>query len=210
MEKEKKVYEPEETYATDFQVALTISLVIFIVLFLTVKTVEVKAYRPASKIETIVEELPPELQNIEEPPPPPKPKLPVEIQESEEAEEEEQEIEFTPTTEFNELETPPPPKVEEKVYEFYNVEIKPQVIKRVEPEYPELARKAGIEGRVIVMAIVDTAGNVVDVQVLQSTNPIFNEPALAAARQFKFKPGYQRDKPVKVRVAIPFHFYLER
>jgi len=209
MKKTFKVYEPEETYGRDFQIALSISLVLFIFLFLTVRTLEVRPYKPKSEVVTIAEELPPELEQIEEPPPPPKPKLPVEVEEEAEAEEEE-EVEIAPTTEFNELlEVPPPPKVEE-VYEFYAVEIKPQVIKRVEPIYPEVARKAGIEGRVFIKALVDTNGHVISVEVLRSTNPVFEQAAMEAAKKFVFKPGYQRDRPVKVWVAIPFKFRLTK
>jgi protein TonB len=209
MKKSFKVHEPEETYGRDFQIALSISLVLFIFLFLTVRTLEVRPYKPKSEVVTIAEELPPELEQIEEPPPPPKPKLPVEVEEVTEAEEEE-EVEIAPTTEFNELlEVPPPPKVEE-VYEFYAVEIKPQLIRRVEPLYPEVARKAGIEGQVFVKALVDTNGHVIRVEVLKSTNPVFEQAAVEAAKQFLFKPGYQRDRPVKVWVAIPFKFRLTK
>ena len=209
MKKNFKVYEPEEMYGRDLQIALSISLVLFILLFLTVRTLEVRPYKPKTEMVTIAEELPPELEQIEEPPPPPKPKLPVEVEEVEEAEEEE-EVEIAPTTEFNELlEVPPPPKVEE-VYEFYAVEIKPKLLKRVEPIYPEVARKAGIEGQVFVKALVDTNGYVIHVEVLRSTNPVFEQPAVDAAKKFVFKPGYQRDKPVKVWVAIPFKFKLTK
>jgi len=205
----RKKYEPEEDYSRDIQVALSVSLAIFIFLFLTVRTLQVKPYKPKSEMPTIVEEVPPELEQIEEPPPPPKPKLVVEVEESEATEEEEEEVEFAPTTEFNEWETPPPPKGEE-VYEFYAVEIKPVVIKFVEPVYPELARKAGIEGDVFVKALVDEEGNVIKTEVLKSSHPLFEKPALEAAAQFKFKPGYQRDRPVKVWVSIPFFFRLNQ
>ncbi|HDM89864.1 MAG TPA: energy transducer TonB [candidate division WOR-3 bacterium] len=207
--KERKVYEPEQDYPKDFQIALAISLIIFIVIFLTVKSLEVKPYKPKGEVETIVEPTPQELEQIEEPPPPPKPQLPVEATEGEEAAEEEEEVEIAPTTEFNELEAPPPPKTEE-VYEFYAVEVKPQIIKRYEPVYPEMAKKAGIEGQVFIKALVDETGHVTDVRVLRSTNPVFEAPAMEAARKFLFKPGYQRDKPVKVWVVIPFRFKLTK
>ncbi len=207
--KERKVYEPEQDYPRDFQCALAVSLIFFIVLFLSVKSLEVKPYKPKGEVETIVEPTPQELEQIEEPPPPPKPQLPVEAAEGEEATEEAEDVEIAPTTEFNELEAPPPPKTEE-VYEFYAVEIKPQIIKRVEPVYPEIARKASIEGQVFVKALVDETGHVIDVRVLKSTNPVFEAPAIEAAKQFVFKPGYQRDKPVKVWVVIPFRFKLTK
>ena len=212
-EKEKKNLTLEEEYGTNMLLAVGITLAMFIAIFVGVKKVEVSPYKPKSEITTIVEQVNTQVEEIKEPPPPPKPKLPVEIKESndvsdEEEQEAEKEIEFTPTTTFNELEAPPPPKVE-KTYEFFAVEVKPKVVKQVEPQYPELARKAGIEGRVFVKVLVNEQGRVDSVVVLKATNPIFIKPAIAAAKQFIFTPGRQRDKPVKVWVAIPFIFKLE-
>ena len=212
-EKEKKNLSLEDEYGTNMLLAVGITLAMFIAIFAGVKKVEVSPYKPKSEITTIVEQVNTQVEEIKEPPPPPKPKLPVEIKESndvseEEEQEAEQEIEFTPTTTFNELEAPPPPKVE-KTYEFFAVEVKPKVVKQVEPQYPELARKAGIEGRVFVKVLVNEQGRVDSVVVLKATNPIFIKPAIAAAKQFVFTPGRQRDKPVKVWVAIPFIFKLE-
>ncbi len=212
--KEKKNLTLEEEYGTNMLLAVGISLALFIFIFVGIKKVEVSPYKPKSEITTIVEEVNTQVEELKEPPPPPKPKLPVEIKETEEVadeeeEEEQEEIEFTPTTTFNELEAPPPPKVE-KTYEFFAVEVKPKVVKQVEPQYPELARKAGIEGRVFVKVLVNEQGRVDTVIVLKATNPIFIKPAVAAAKQFVFTPGRQRDKPVKVWVAIPFIFRLEQ
>ncbi len=212
--KERKNLTLEEEYGTNMLLAVGISLALFIFIFVGIKKVEVSPYKPKSEITTIVEEVNTQVEELKEPPPPPKPKLPVEIKETEEVadeeeEEEQEEIEFTPTTTFNELEAPPPPKVE-KTYEFFAVEVKPKVVKQVEPEYPELARKAGIEGRVFVKVLVNEQGRVDTVIVLKATNPIFIKPAVAAAKQFVFTPGRQRDKPVKVWVAIPFIFRLEQ
>lgn len=47
------------------------------------------------------------------------------------------------------------------------------------------------------------------VEILRSV-PLLNEAAIEAARQFKFKPGKQRDKLVKVWVSIPFNFSLRK
>jgi protein TonB len=206
-DQKKRVFEPEEEYPRNFQLALGVTLIIFILMFLGVKAFEVTPYTPKSEMATLVEAEPEELQDIEEPPPPPKPKLPVEAESDEVVEEEVEEEEILTTTDFDELEAPPPPKTEE-VFEFYAVEVKPQVLKTVEPVYPEMAKKAGIEGRVTVKALVDEEGRVTHVDVIQSTNPIFDEPAKRAAMGFLFKPGMQRDRPVKVYMAIPFRFQL--
>jgi protein TonB len=203
----KRVFEPEEEYPRNFQMALGITLILFILMFLGVKAFEVTPYSPKSEMATLVEAEPQELQDVEEPPPPPKPKLPVEAESDEVVEEEIEEEDIMTTTDFDELEAPPPPKTEE-VFEFFAVEVKPQVLKTVDPVYPEMAKKAGIEGRVVVKGLVNEEGRVTFVEIIQSTNPIFDEPARQAAMGFLFKPGMQRDRPVKVWMAIPFRFQL--
>lgn len=89
------------------------------------------------------------------------------------------------------------------------VERKPQLIKEVVPEYPGLARAAGIEGMTVVSIIIDTSGLVESAGVYSSSgNQSLDEAALAAARQLRFKPGYQRDRPVRVEANMPFRFRL--
>ena len=118
---------------------------------------------------------------------------------------EEQNIDFTQPVE----ELPPPPEEEEPIVPFHALSEKPVVIKRVEPVYPELARKAGIEGRVIVKVLINTKGDVEKVEVIKS-HPLLDQAAIEAAKQFKFKPGKQRDRYVKVWMTIPFNFRLKK
>lgn len=207
-----KAYDPELEYATDLEKAIGIALLFFIVIFLTVRHMEIKAYTPKTETVTQVEEINLEAQ-IEEPPPPQaKPQVPKQIEEAATPEEEEAAAEDTidigPTT-FNEAELPPPPQ-EDTVYEFFMVQQKPQIIKRVLPEYPELARKAGLEGKVIIEIIVGKDGHVKSARVLKSDNEIFNQAALNAVKQYVFKPAMQNDRPVSVRVIQPIVFSLER
>jgi TonB family protein len=63
----------------------------------------------------------------------------------------------------------------------------PKLIRRVEPLYPSVALKANIEGDVILRGITDTDGNVEEVKVL-SGHPLLREPAVNAARQWKYLP----------------------
>jgi TonB family protein len=63
----------------------------------------------------------------------------------------------------------------------------PKIIKRVEPEYPDGARRAGIAGVVVVEANIGVDGKVQDAKVLQSI-PELDEAALAAVRQWEFAP----------------------
>lgn len=99
-------------------------------------------------------------------------------------------------------EEPPPP--------FVPVEKEPVMIKRVEPAYPELAIKAGLEGKVWVKIWVDREGRAHKAEMLRSTADIFNEAALAAAMKFVFVPAYMNGGPVAVWVSIPFTFKFKR
>jgi len=92
--------------------------------------------------------------------------------------------------------------------DFVPVEKEPQVIKKVEPKYPELAMRAGLEGKVWVKIWVDKEGKPKQVVVIKSDAEIFNEPAVDAAKQFLFTPAYMNNGPVAVWVSVPFKFKL--
>jgi TonB family protein len=99
------------------------------------------------------------------------------------------------------------PQEEKPIVPFFALSEKPEVIKQGKPEYPELARKAGIEGRVTVEVVIGTTGDVEQVKVVKG-HPILNDAAIEAAKKWKFKPGKQKDKLVKVRMTIPIDFKL--
>jgi TonB family protein len=63
----------------------------------------------------------------------------------------------------------------------------PKIIKRVEPEYPDRARRARIAGVVVVKARIGADGKVRDAEVVQSI-PLLDEAALAAVRQWEYEP----------------------
>ncbi len=74
--------------------------------------------------------------------------------------------------------------------------------------YPELAKRAGIEGTVYIYAFIDAGGNVAKTEIVNDPGGGFGEAAAQAVRVTKFKPGEQYGKPVPVRVSIPVHFRL--
>jgi TonB family protein len=89
------------------------------------------------------------------------------------------------------------------------VERMPEPVFLPEPDYPELARMAGIEGRVIVKLLVDVDGAVIDVGLLLgSGNSTLDRAALQAAARARFTPGRQGIQAVRVWVAIPYSFVL--
>jgi TonB family protein len=74
--------------------------------------------------------------------------------------------------------------------------------------YPETARKAGIEGRVVVQFVVDKEGNVVDPQIIRGIGGGCDEAALEAVKNVKFTPGTQRGQNVAVQFQLPIVFRL--
>ncbi len=75
-------------------------------------------------------------------------------------------------------------------------------------KYPEEARKAGIEGRVILQFIVDENGDVLDPKIVRGIGGGADEEALRVIREAKFEPGIQRGKEVKVQYSLPIVFRL--
>jgi periplasmic protein TonB len=92
--------------------------------------------------------------------------------------------------------------------DFVPYEKEPTVVKRVEPKYPEVASRAGLEGTVFVKVWVDKEGKVRKAVVIKSDSPIFEEAARQAAEQFVFTPAVMQKGPVSVWVSIPFRFKL--
>jgi len=87
-------------------------------------------------------------------------------------------------------------------------DVEPKVLKRVEPIYPEIALRAGLEGDVFVKVWIDKNGNIRKVVILESTLELFEEPAIEAAHKWEFTPAKILGKPISVWVSIPFRFRM--
>lgn len=74
--------------------------------------------------------------------------------------------------------------------------------------YPETAKEAGIEGRVIVQFVVDKNGTVTNPKVARRAHEILDEAALEAVKQQTFKPGTKDGQPVPVQMSLPVTFQL--
>lgn len=72
--------------------------------------------------------------------------------------------------------------------------------------YPEIAKRAGVEGKVFVLAYVDEKGNVTKAEITKGIGSGCDEAAMDAVLKTKFKPGVQRGNPVKVKITIPIVF----
>lgn len=84
----------------------------------------------------------------------------------------------------------------------------PELTYQVKAEYPEIARRAGLEGTVLVHVRVNSRGQVDKVEIGRSVHPILDKAALTAALRCRFTPATQRKIPVPVWVAIPYRFRL--
>jgi protein TonB len=102
----------------------------------------------------------------------------------------------------------PPEDDTEEGIPFHWASEKPVLLKRIEPIYPELARKADIDGIVVIKVLIDKKGDIEIAEIFKSI-PMLDKAALDAVKQFKFKPGKQGDKYVKVWMHIPFSFKLK-
>jgi len=92
--------------------------------------------------------------------------------------------------------------------EYVYVEELPEAITKVKPDYPDIAREAGVDGVVLVQALVGKDGKVKDVRVVKPI-PMLNDAAIAAVKQWVFKPALSNNKPVAVWVAVPVRFSLQ-
>jgi protein TonB len=93
---------------------------------------------------------------------------------------------------------------------FIPVEKLPVPVKQVQPEYPEIARRAGVEGIVWVKILVDKEGKSKKAIIAKSDSEIFDELAIKAALQWVFTPAMMNNGPVAVWVTVPFRFKLNK
>src|SRR5262245_9047915 len=73
------------------------------------------------------------------------------------------------------------------------------------PEYPAEAQEKGQHGIVILELLIDTQGKVENIRVIRSIPP-FDEPAVAAAKQWEYEVTRVDGKPVKVLLTVPITF----
>ncbi len=83
----------------------------------------------------------------------------------------------------------------------------PRLITRVDPRYPPLAVQTHLQGTVIVEAIIDEHGDVVEVKVV-SGPPLLIQSALDAVRRWKYEPTYLNDEPLAVQLNVTVQFTL--
>lgn len=76
------------------------------------------------------------------------------------------------------------------------------------PEFTQEARAAGLQGVVVVEALIDEQGRVIAAEVIQSVHPSLDKATLEAVRQWQFSPAMVDGKAVMKVVHIPVSFQL--
>ncbi len=84
----------------------------------------------------------------------------------------------------------------------------PVLLSKVDPHYPEAARRAGVEGTVVLDAIVGADGRVTDVAVLRGLPLGVSEAAVEAVRRWQYRPARGRAGPVASHKTVRVVFTL--
>lgn len=211
-------------YRRDFMASMAMVLVLMIMVFRvhfnpTVEVEYTEREQPRIELEDIIQ-----TERPKTPPPPPRPRAPSAVPNEVIIEEDV----FDFDIDRPEPTVPPPPPTQapgepkeegeeedEELEYFIAVEEMPSIIGGMDAlyevlEYPDLARRAGVEGRVIVQFIIDEEGNVRNPQVIRGVGAGLDEAAVEAIKQLRFNPGRQRGRPVAVQYTIPVTFIIDR
>ncbi len=219
LERKKPKVDLHRYYMINLQIGFIVTLVLLITLFRI-------NLQPGGEFEIIEEEQ--EIIEMEEiiqteqevtPPPPPRPPSPEPVPDDEIIEDQffdlDTEIDLDAPMDMPPPPPPPDDDEEEEPEVFTIVEDMPELVGGMQSiyehlRYPEIARKAGIEGRVVVQFIIDEEGNVIDPVVVRGIGGGCDEAAIEAVKQVRFTPGRQRGRAVRVRYSLPITFRLSQ
>jgi len=81
------------------------------------------------------------------------------------------------------------------------------LIYRVQPNYPALARSARVQGAVVLRAVISRSGTIENLQVLTG-HPLLTSAALDAVRQWRYRPYILNGEPVVVETQVTVNFLL--
>ena len=84
----------------------------------------------------------------------------------------------------------------------------PSLLHKVEPQYAVEARRARLEGTVVLSVVVGTDGKAHELKVIRSLGLGLDEAAIAAVKEWQFRPGEKEGKPVNVQATIQVNFRL--
>jgi len=114
---------------------------------------------------------------------------------------------------------PPPParkKIKKELDEFEKGAVRavgdvkpPKLIKKVDPIYPEEARKEGISGVVILSVRSDEKGDIVAVKISKSAHELLSKAAVEAVKKWKYEPMLIKGKPMPIIFVVTMTFSLK-
>ena len=94
-----------------------------------------------------------------------------------------------------------------RYYTLRELDVKPGIMTRVRPAYPEAAARRFLSGKVRLRLFISESGVVERMQTLHADSPLyFEEPAHQAFRDARYSPGIKDGKPVKVRMTVELSF----
>jgi protein TonB len=97
-----------------------------------------------------------------------------------------------------------------EVYAETIVEERPSLLSAPPPAYPDLLRRAGVQGRVLLRAIVDTTGRVEpsSITIMKSPDPAFDEPTRRWVLKALFRPARLHGRAVRSYVSLPVDYSI--
>lgn len=195
------------------ELSLAISLLLHILIFVIFPKFEFEAVEVAQATVLVKVDEIEQTEQVRRPPPPNVPAVPVESEDEDVADD----VTIDETTfDFADVPPPPPPppEEEEEIPPFLPIEDQPTIIGGYEAirkhlKYPEIAKKAGIEGSVYIRALIGKDGSPEKIEVLKGLGNVgCNEAAVEAVKHVRFTPAKQRNKTVKFWFTIPIKFQL--
>ena len=104
--------------------------------------------------------------------------------------------------------TPPPPAATPNVRPFRPSNLlEGSLVRRVQPVYPQLARNARIQGKVVLSAVISKAGTIENLQLV-SGHPMLVPAAIDAVSQWRYRPYILNGDPIEVETQITVNFTL--
>jgi len=210
----ERVHRQNSDYKKRLETGLIISLSLMILCFQMWKqTQEKKITYKDMKFAINVDNVPQTIQERRAPAPS-RPSVPIASEEEDIPEDET--IEFT-NLNFEEIPLPPPPlteEIDESIPMFVPHDEEPfpiggyAAIQR-NVDYPEIGRKAGMEGTVLLHVRIEENGTIKYIKVLRSLDiDSFTKSAIKAVKAVQWEPAKQRDKAIAVWVSVPIKFEL--
>lgn len=194
-------------YPRYLKLALLLALIITALLLWLWPDVQPNPYRLRQSTEMVWYDIPDPMDIPEPPQPVQAPRLPPVI----EAVPEEDPNAIDPNWEPVDFwePSPPPAATGPEAYDGFRASSAlPRITYQAKADYPEIARRSGLEGTVMFKALVDPLGQVDQVMVVNGVHPLLDRAALDAARKCRFTPAKQRELKVQAWVAIPYRFRL--